>query len=110
MDQDFALVDRLRALFDGDPRIIEKKMFGGVTFMMNGHMLVSSKKDGRMLVHVGKNANAAALERPGATQMVHGDKPMRGFIWIDADETESDDTLRDWIALAERFVMTQKPK
>ena len=107
---DNAIADRLRNLLDGDPRITEKKMFGGITFLMNGHMLISASRKGGVLVHVGKDDNDEALSRPGATQMVHGDRVMRGFIWVDADETEDDDTLRDWIALAEKYVRTQQPK
>lgn len=107
---DNAAADRLRNLLDGDPRITEKKMFGGITFLMNGHMLISAKKNGQVMVHVGKDDNNEALSRPGASQMVHGDKVMRGFIWVDADETEDDETLRDWIALAEKYVRAQKPK
>jgi TfoX/Sxy family transcriptional regulator of competence genes len=107
---DNATADRLRNLLDGDPRITEKKMFGGITFLMNGHMLISAKKNGQVMVHVGKADNEEALSRPGASQMVHGDRIMRGFIWVDADETEDDAVLADWIALAERYVRTQQPK
>lgn len=107
---DNIVADRLRMLLDGDPRITEKKMFGGVTFLMNGHMLVAAKKDGQLMVHIGKDDVEEALSRPGANQMVHGGKTMRGFVWVDADETEDDDVLRDWIALAERYVRKQQPK
>ncbi|HTM77393.1 MAG TPA: TfoX/Sxy family protein [Devosia sp.] len=107
---DNVIADRLRNLFDGDPRITEKKMFGGITFLMNGHMLVAAKKDGQLMVHVSKADNEEALGRPGATQMAHGGRTMRGFIWVDADETEDDEVLAEWIALAERYVRTQQPK
>jgi TfoX/Sxy family transcriptional regulator of competence genes len=107
---DNATADRLRNLLDGDPRITEKKMFGGVTFLLNGHMLITASKNGRAMVHVGKESNDLALLRPGASQMVHGGRVMRGFIWVDADETEDDDVLRGWIDLAEKYVRTQPPK
>jgi TfoX/Sxy family transcriptional regulator of competence genes len=104
------MADRLRNLLDGDPRITEKKMFGGVTFLLNGHMLISGAKDGRVLVHVGKDDNDEALNRPGASPMVHGGKTMRGFVWVDPDEAEDDDVLRGWIEIAERYCKAQKPK
>ena len=98
------LVDRVRMLVEGDPRVSEKRMFGGLTFLLNGHILVGTKPDGRILLAVGKEHNDEALARPGATQMIHRDKPMRGFIWVDPDAIEDDDDLRDWVRTAERWV------
>jgi hypothetical protein len=103
------LADRIRDILDGDPRIIEKNMFGGLTFLLNGHILVGCKKDGRILLSVGKENNEAALVRPGATQMIHSGKPMRGFIWVDADAIEDDDDLRDWVRFAEASVAQRPP-
>jgi len=100
------LVDRVRLLLDGDPRITEKTMFGGRTFLLNGHILVGCKKDGRILLSVGKEHADEALARPGATQMVHGGRTMRGFVWIDADAIEDDDDLSAWVRTAERWVST----
>lgn len=102
------LAERVRDILDGDPRVTEKTMFGGLTFLLNGHILVGCKKDGRILLSVGKDNNDAALARPGATQMIHGGKAMRGFIWIDADAIEDDDDLRDWVRFAEGAV-AQRP-
>ena len=98
------LADRIRPMLEGDPRITEKNMFGGLTFLLNGHILVGTKKDGRILLSVGKEHNDEALARPGATQMMHRDRPMRGFIWVEAVAIEDDDDLRDWVRTAERWV------
>lgn len=104
------LCDRIRAILDGDPRITEKWMFGGQTFLLNGHILVAAKNDGRILIKVDKEAgNEAALARPGADQMVHGGKAMRGFIWVEPDAIEDDEDLRGWIALSQRHAATQPP-
>jgi TfoX/Sxy family transcriptional regulator of competence genes len=98
------LVDRVRMLVEGDPRISEKRMFGGLTFLLNGHILVGTKADGRILLSVGKAHNDEALARPGASQMMHRDKPMRGFVWVEPDAIEDDDDLREWVRTAERWV------
>ncbi|WP_421759618.1 TfoX/Sxy family protein [Devosia sp.] len=98
------LADRIRDLLDGDPRITEKTMFGGLTFLLNGHILIAAKKDGNVLLSVGKDHNDEALARPGTTQMVHGGRTMRGFIWVDGDAIEDDDALRDWLDTATRWV------
>jgi TfoX/Sxy family transcriptional regulator of competence genes len=91
-------------MLEGDPRITEKNMFGGLTFLLNGHILVGTKKDGRILLSVGKEHNDEALSRPGATQMVHRDRPMTGFVWVEAEAIEDDDVLADWVYAAERWV------
>lgn len=98
------LADRVRALLDGDPRITEKNMFGGLTFLLNNHILVGCKKDGRILLSVGKDHNDEALSRDGASPMVHGGRAMTGFIWIEADAIEEDDALEDWVKLATSWV------
>lgn len=98
------LVDRIRLLLEGDPRISEKTMFGGRTFLLNGHILVGCKKDGRILLSVGKAHNDQALGRPGAAQMVHGGRPMTGFIWVEPDAIEDDDDLAEWVRTAELWV------
>jgi TfoX/Sxy family transcriptional regulator of competence genes len=103
------LAERIRDILDGDPRITEKTMFGGLTFLLNGHILVGCKKDGRILLSVGKDNNEDALARHGASQMVHGGKAMRGFIWVDADAIEDDEDLREWVRFAEQAVAQRPP-
>jgi TfoX/Sxy family transcriptional regulator of competence genes len=104
------LADRVRLILDGDPRITEKNMFGGLTFLLNGHILVGTKKDGRILLSVGKDNNDEAMARPGATQMIHNNRVMRGFIWVEPEAIEDDDDLRAWVEMAERCVSAMPPK
>jgi TfoX/Sxy family transcriptional regulator of competence genes len=104
------LIERVRALVGHKPGITEKTMFGGLTFLLNGHILVGCKKDGRILLSVGKENNDAALARPGATAMVHNSRGMTGFVWVDADAIEDDDDLRDWVRFAEKAVAAKPPK
>ena len=61
------LADRIRMLVGDDPRITEKFMFGGLTFLLNGHILVGCKKDGGILVSVGK-AQSRGDEGPAGHQ------------------------------------------
>ena len=103
------LAERVREIIGRDPRVSEKTMFGGLTFLFDGHILVGTKKDGRILLSVGKANNDAALARPGATQMVHGGRVMSGFVWVEADAIEDDDDLRDWVQTAYRWVSQMPP-
>jgi hypothetical protein len=104
------LAERIRDILDGDPRITEKTMFGGLTFLLNGHILVGCRKDGQILLSVGKEHNDEALARPGTSQMIHGGRPMRGFVWVEAEAIEEDDDLRRWVETAERWVAAMPPK
>ena len=102
------LADRIRMIVGEDPRITEKVMFGGLTFLLNGHILVGCKKDGRILISVGEDNHEAAATRPGTEAMVHGGRVMSGFFWVDGDAIEDDDALEDWIRFAEKAV-AQRP-
>src|SRR3569833_1323769 len=98
------LAERIRDILGPDPRVTEKNMFGGLTFLLNGKILVGTKKDGRILLSVGKDNNDAALARPGASPMVHNSRTMTGFVWVEADAIEDDDDLRDWVLTAYTWV------
>lgn len=102
------VADRVRMLVGEDPRISEKYMFGGLTFLLNGHILVGCKKDGGILISVGKDNHEAAKARLGTTEMIHGGRVMSGFFWIDADAIEDDEALEDWVRFAEKAV-AQRP-
>jgi hypothetical protein len=102
------LSDRVRRLLGDDPRVTEKYMFGGLTFLLNGHILIGCKKDGGMLISVGKDNHEATKARPGASEMVHGGRVMSGFFWIDGDAIEDDEALEDWLRFAEAAV-AQRP-
>jgi hypothetical protein len=109
------LAERIRSLVGDDPRVTEKFMFGGLTFLLNGHILVGCRKDGGILVSVGKDNHEAARARPGTTEMVHSGRVMSGFFWIDGDAIEDDEALEDWIrfaeaAVAQRPLKPEKPK
>lgn len=103
------LADRIRMIVGEDPRITEKVMFGGLTFLLNGHILAGCKKDGSILISVGKENHDAAAARPGTTAMVHNGRVMSGFFWVDGDAIEDDEALAEWIRFAETAV-AQRPE
>lgn len=103
------LADRVRAIVGLDPRIVEKTMFGGLTFLLNGHILFACRKDGSALLSVGKDNQDAALARPGATAMEHQGRVMRGFIFVDPDALAEDDDLEAWVIFARDAVSILPP-
>lgn len=104
------LGERIRALLGEDPRITEKMMFGGLTFLMNGRILIGCRQDGCVLLSVGRDNYADALARPGASAMSQKGRKMTGFVWVDAEAIEEDDGLAGWLDFAVRAVAPLPPK
>ena len=104
------LLSRLRAQLGDDPNISEKKMFGGMAFMLNGNMLCGIMSTGAFLVRVGKEFEAEALKKPGTRLMEQGGRTMGGFITVDEAALEEDAAISQWLALATRFVGAMPPK
>jgi TfoX/Sxy family transcriptional regulator of competence genes len=96
--------ERLRGLLGDDPNITEKKMFGGVAFMLNGNMLCGYTNKGDLMVRVGKELEPEARKLPGAKDMDFTGKKMGGMLFVDEDALAEDEALKQWIALATRFV------
>ena len=107
MPHDPALADRLRAALAGRPGIVEKKMFGGFCWMLDGNMLCGVEV-GRFMFRVGKEREPLALKRAGAAPMDITGRPMPGFLWVDAAHAEGA-ALDEWIGLAAAYV-GQLPK
>lgn len=108
MPHDPHLAERMRRALASRKDVQEKKMFGGYCWMLNGNMLCGVEV-GRYMFRVGKELEAQALQRQGASPMDITGKPMKGFVWVMADHAEGKD-LKEWIALAERYVGALPPK
>ncbi len=83
--------------------VIEKKMFGGICFMMNGNMLCGVHKTGGMF-RVGKDLETEALEIPGSREMDFTKRKMPGFVEGDDELFADDDNRRKMLALAKAYV------
>jgi TfoX/Sxy family transcriptional regulator of competence genes len=86
----------------------EKRMFGGVGFLLNGNMLVGVWKDA-LVARLGAEAGEAALADPSARPFDPAGKPMKGWVLIDPDGLEGAG-LGDWIDRALAFVEGLPPK
>jgi TfoX/Sxy family transcriptional regulator of competence genes len=104
------LAERVRSLIGHKPGITEKKMFGGVAFMLHGNMIAGPMKSGALLVRVGPQRHEEAKLRPGANAMRQGGKEMTGFVEVTDEGIETDEALKDWLDYSEDFVKTLPPK
>jgi TfoX/Sxy family transcriptional regulator of competence genes len=96
MAYDEALAARVRAAMAGRDGLSERKMFGGVCFMLHGNMF-AGVESGRIMLRVGPDRFEAALARPGASPMDFTGRPMTGFVFVDSSAVESDGGLQDWL-------------
>lgn len=108
MAYDLHLADLMRQALSRRKGVSEKKMFGGICWMLNGNMLCGVESE-RFMFRVGKELEAEALSRPGASPMDYTGRPMRGLVWVEADAA-IDAGLRDWISLATQFAGALPPK
>jgi hypothetical protein len=110
MAVDQELARRIRGLVALDPRVTEKKMFGGICFLLDGRILVGVRRNGALLVQCGAEAAKAAIRREGVTHMRMGEREAANFIDVEDDSLETEEGLREWITLADRYLMTLPPK
>ena len=105
MPYDQNLAERLRAALQPYPGCIEKKMFGGVGFLVHGNMLVGVWKD-LFIVRLGPDAGEEALLEPHVREFDITGKPMKGWAMVEPEGVEEDDQLTRWIEKALDYVGT----
>ncbi|MEM8888436.1 MAG: TfoX/Sxy family protein [Bacteroidota bacterium] len=109
------LADRVRQRLGSQLEVEEKKMMGGLIFMVNGKMCVGvdidkkTQKD-RMMARIGKEAYAAALAEKGVREMDFTGTVMRGFVFIDPEGYDLDEDMDFWIEKALEFNEQLKKK
>jgi hypothetical protein len=109
MAYDEPLADRVRVALGPRARVDEIKMFGGLCFMVNGHMTVGIIGDA-LMVRVGAENYAKVVSRRHAGPMTFTGKPMKGIILVDAAGCSSLRQVKSWVAAALAFTATLPPK
>jgi TfoX/Sxy family transcriptional regulator of competence genes len=110
MAYDEALADRVREIIDNRPYVTEKKMFGGLGWLANGNMAFAALGHGGAMARVDKDEYEALLGEPGAVEMVMHDHPMRGWIRLDPEVTDSEARLREWVLRGLAYAESLPPK
>jgi TfoX/Sxy family transcriptional regulator of competence genes len=90
------LADRIRAIVGDGPGLTERKMFGGIAFMLNGNMFCGVTRDD-LMVRVGPDRFEQALASPGARLMDFTGRPMKGMAFIGPEGYATDEQLREWV-------------
>jgi hypothetical protein len=110
MAYDEELAARIRDHLTGEP-VVEKKMFGGLAFLVGGHLGVSASGRGGMLVRVAPADSDALLEEPGAALMEMGNRPpMDGWIHVAPEVLHDDAVLERWVERGVAFARSLPPR
>ena len=96
MVYDEKLATRIQKLLKGKRNITEKKMFGGVAFLLDGKMFCGVIKD-NLVVRIGPSFYQKALEKPHVRPMDFSGKPMKGFVYVSSDGCKTASALLEWI-------------
>ena len=106
---DESLANRIRNQLAGKKNVAEKKMFGGLTFMLQGNMCCGIMKD-ELLVRVGPTRYADALDQPHTQPMMFTGKPMKGIVLVGAQGCATEADLQAWVQRGVAFADSLPPK
>ena len=109
MPYDESLAARVRAALADQGELDEKKMFGGLAFMLRGNMCCAVMREG-LLVRVGRDQHAATLALPHVHEMDFTGRSMRGFVVVDSAGLAADADLSNWVRRGVEFAGTLPAK
>ena len=108
MPYDEKLVDRVRGVLTGKA-FEERKMFGGLTFMVQGNMCCGVEGD-RLMVRVGPEKHDEALGQEHAQPMDFTGRPMKGMVFVGSEGLTSDKDLKSWVKRGVDFALSLPAK
>lgn len=109
MAYDEGLAERIRGVLDEQASVSEKRMFGGVAFLVRGHMSVGIVQD-KLMIRVGPDSYDRVLRERHARKMDFTGRPMKGFVYVVPSGYESDADLQRWINLGVSYVASLPAK
>lgn len=109
MAYDEALADRVRDALAPRADLSERKMFGGIAFMIGGNMAVGVIGED-LMVRLDPGDAEKALAEPHARQMDFTGRPMKGMVFVDSAGTDADDDLAGWVEAGADFAASLPPK
>jgi TfoX N-terminal domain len=110
VDAQHHLAQRIRDVISARPDVVEKRMFGGLAFMLRGNMAVCAGGTGTMLVRVEPEEVETLVREPGvATFGRMGAKPMKGFVEVNAEDL-SDAAFAAWVNRGAERALSLPPK
>lgn len=93
---DAALADRVRQVLAGRTGVSERRMFGGLAFLVDGKMFMGVR-DASLMARVGAQRHEDALAMPAVRVMDFTGRPMKGYVYIDPPAIANDEDLKAWV-------------
>jgi hypothetical protein len=109
MAYDEVLADRVRAALAARQELSERKMFGGIAFMVGGNMAVGVIAED-LMVRLDPIDAEKALEEPHTRPMDFTGRPMKGMLFVDPEGTAADEDLAGWVEAGADFAASLPPK
>ncbi len=109
MAYDEALSDRIRDLLP-DVEVTERRMFGGLVFLVGGHMAVAASGQGGLMLRCDPADTERLVAEPGVTRMEMRGKELDGWLRVAADAVATDTGLERWIAVGAAYAGSLPPK
>src|SRR5215813_7200011 len=103
MAYDETIASRVRRILSPIAGFSEKRMFGGLCFLVHGNMCCGVLKD-QLVLRVEPDRADELLSRPDTRPMDFTGRPMKGFLFIEAEGLDTDERLEDWVSMAVSFV------
>ena len=111
MAYDEVLADRIRVVVQGEPGLTEKRMFGGLAFLIDGHLAASASSQGGMLLRVDPGQTESLVDEPDVGRFeMRGRGPMNGWLRVSQDAVRTDDALRSWVGRGVAYARSLPPK
>ena len=97
MAYDTDLADRVRSMLSGEPDVVEKRMFGGLAFLVAGHMAVSASGQGGLLLRVDPASSDRLTADPRVSRFQMRGRSMAGWLHVEIDSSVIEEELRSWV-------------
>ena len=97
MAYDEDLANRIRELIAGEPNLTEKRMFGGLAFLIGGNMSVAASGQGGLMVRVDPEETEKLLAKPHAQPFVMRGREMKGWLRVNAEGVRTKRQLEPWV-------------
>ena len=110
MAYDVELADRIRAVVQAEPGLTEKRMFGGLAFLVQGSMAVAASGHGGLLLRVDPAETESLVGEPHVGRFEMRGRKMDGWLRVDAEAVEADDDLRRWVSRGVSYARSLRPK
>ena len=107
---DAELADRIREIVSGERGVTEKRMFGGLAFLVDGHMAVAASGQGGLMVRVPPDQTDKLLQRDHVAPMIMSGRETRGWVRVDGDGVRTMRQLQSWVRRGVDYAKALPPR